>query len=141
MGKRIITGKLINKPLKEKFPMYGLYEEGFQLSKYEFSVLKRGRPRLDNWFSDFRAVVAGYLILIGAKTFLAMTRGVGLSMKSVDILDVLGLVLSILVVFVLWVGSRRVKTPERDEREKLIGEIERHFIYMPKREIYLKRDM
>lgn len=109
-----------------------LAEKPYELAKYEFSILKKGKFKSDTWFNLVCGATIGFFLLIGGKTLVALIQKETASLEKWELWSaVVGIVLAIaLKIF-------RKKTPDEQEFEEARKCIEEHFQANPRRRVHV----
>jgi hypothetical protein len=124
-----VAGQITNEP--ERY----LAEKPYELSKFEFSVIKKGKFKSEAWFQLVCGATAGFVIAILGKTLNALIQKQTPSLENWELWSVVaGVVLAIIL-------KNRSKTPDEKEFDEIKEYISQHFegtrprrIHVPGRE-------
>ncbi len=132
-----ITGKRFDSPLYVVGEISGeperyLAEKPYELSKYEFSILRKGKFKSDFWFQLSLGATIGFILAVIGKTLNALVQKQTPSIENWELWSILaGSVSSIVRRF--W-----KKSSEEKEFQEISRNIDQHFKETPKRRIHVK---
>lgn len=107
-----------------------LGEKPYELSKYEFSVLRKKKDSSKFWFQLICGATAGFILSVVGKILHALILKVDPKLELWEIL-------TILVGIVVAVFLKNRKTTEEVEADQIEQYIEQHYISNPKRRIHI----
>ena len=108
-----------------------LAEKPFELSKFEFSILKKGKFRTDTWFQLVAGATIGLVLVIAGKALNALTQQQTPTLENWELWSVgSGIILAAILKF-----SR--KTEEEKEFDEIRHSISQHFENSPRRRVHL----
>ena len=120
-----VSGEISGEP--ERY----LAEKPYELSKFEFSILKKGKFRSDTWFQLAAGATIGLVIAIAGKTLNALVQQQRPSLEGWELWAVFaGIVLSI----ILKCFPKSEDEKEFDETRQYISQ---HFENSPRRRVHL----
>ncbi len=133
---RTITGQRFDKPLFINGEVSGeperyLAEKPYELSKYEFSILRKGKFKSDSLFRWSMGATGGFVLAVIGKALSALIQKQTPSLKTWELW-------SIVAGTTITLGLRFMKkSPDEKEFEKISEHIDQHFKETPRRRIYV----
>lgn len=124
----LLQGQIIDEP--EQY----IAEKPYDLTKYEFSVLRR--PSLSEfWFNVVAGATAGFVISIAGKVIQSLLKKATPSLEAWELWSiVIGVVFSILIKWI-------IKSKDEKEKSSLENSINEHFTNHKPRKLHItKRD-
>lgn len=112
-------------------PEMYLGEKPYELSKHEFSVLKKGKYRSDFWFQITCGATGGLVLAILGKTLHAL---IGKRTPSLETWEIWAILAGVVIAFVLKLKKKNDDEKEFDEMRQCIDQ---HFLVTPKRRIHV----
>lgn len=137
-GNNPITGKKFDSPFIIQGggigePEIFLAEKPYELSRFEYSVLKKGKYVSHNWSNNvFLATIGLFLALLG-KTISAL---IGQQTPSIDCWEILAIVAGGVIGLIL---RFRKKSDEEKEFDEVGEEIDQHFAAILPRRVHVTR--
>ena len=120
-----VSGEITNEP--ERY----LAEKPYELSKFEFSILKKGKFRSDTLFQLISGATVGFVLVIIGKALNALIQKQTPTLENWELWSVgAGIVLGIILKF-------RSKTADEKEFDEIKEYINQHFESTPRRRIHL----
>ena len=132
-----IIGKRFDSPLYVDGEVSGeperyLAEKPYELSKYEFSILRKGKFKSDSWFQLAFGATIGFILAVIGKALNALVQKQTPSVENWELWSIAaGIVFAIILCF--W-----KKFSEEKEFQELSRNIDQHFKETPKRRIHVK---
>lgn len=131
-----ITGHKFDAPLYVRGfvsnePEMYLGEKPYELSKYDYGVLKKGQFRSDFWFQITCGATVGLVLALLGKALYALIRKTTPSLESWELCTVLVGIATTLVL------KLRKKNNEEMEFDEVRQTIDQHFYKSPKRRIHI----
>lgn len=107
-----------------------LAEKPYELSKFEFSILKKGKFRSDTWFQLVCGATVGLALVIAGKTLNALIQKQTPTVENWELWSfAAGVVLAVLLKF----GR---KTEDEKEFDEIRQYISQHFENSPRRRVH-----
>jgi len=131
-----ISGRRFDAPLFVHGAISGeperyLGEKPYELSKFEFSILKKGKFKSDTWFRVVCGATIGLVLAIVGKLLYALMQKQPPLLDNWELCSVgAGIVLAFILKF-------RKKTPEEAEFDEVRNYIEQYFKETPRRRIHV----
>lgn len=131
-----ISGQRFDNPLYVQGGITGeperyLAEKPFELSKYEFSILKKGKFRSDSLFQLVCGATIGFVLLILGKALNALIQKQTPSLENYELWSVgAGIIIALILKF-------RKQTPEEKEFNEVTDYIDKHYKETPIRRIHV----
>jgi len=135
-----VTGQLFDSPLYVSGGVTGeperyLAEKPYELSKYEFSILKKGKFSSDIWVPSVIGAIVGFILAVIGKLLQALIAKQNPSLEQWEIWAIIaGIIVCLLFKFV------RKRTSEEKEFERIKQYIDQHFLTSPKRRVHVTRE-
>ena len=108
-----------------------LAEKPYELSKFEFSILKKGKFRTDTWFQLSAGATIGLIIAVAGKALSALVQKQSPTLEGWELWAVgAGIVLATILKFLPKTGDEK----EFDETRQYISQ---HFENSPRRRVHL----
>jgi hypothetical protein len=128
-GREFDTPLYVDGEVSDEPEMY-LGEKPYELSKYEFSVLRKKKASSKFWFQLICGATAGFILSVVGKILHSLILKVDPKLELWEIC-------AILVGIIAAVFLKNKKTTETVEAEKIEQYIEQHYISNPKRRIHI----
>ena len=116
----------------EREPERYVAEKPYDLTRYEYSVLKRPFTG-DFWLNVSASATAGVLIAVVGKAILALIRKETPQIETWEIVALLMGACTVLLVKLC------LKSPQDEERNELLGVVDRHFSVNRPRRLHITR--
>lgn len=136
---QIISGQQFEEPLYvnggiTKEPERYLAEKPYELSKFEFSILKKGKLKSDTWFKLVSGATAGFVLSILGK---ALNSLIQRQIPSLESWELWAVIAGIIAAAILKKTKR--KTEDEKEFEAVRDYIDHYFKTTPRRRIHVAR--
>lgn len=131
-----ISGQRFDKPLYVHGGVTGeperyLAEKPFELNKYEFSILKKGKFGSDSLFQLVCGATIGFVLSILGKALNALIQKQTPSLENWELWSVgAGIIIALILKF-------RKQTPEENEFNEVTDYIDKHYKETPIRRIHV----
>jgi len=135
---RTITGQRFAEPLFVEGGVSGeperyLGEKPYELSKYEFSILKKGKFKSDLWFQLVIGATVTLMLVVLGKTLSALAQEQKPSLENWELWSIAA---GIALALSLWFKNKK-KPPDDKEFQEITEHIDQHFRETPKRRIHV----
>ena len=136
-GKKLIEGQRFDSPLifeggVDAEPQRYIAEKPYELTKYEFSVLRK-KDFPDLWFKIFMGATAGLVIALAGKVIISLVNKQSPTIATWELCSIgVGILLSICFRFF-------IKSKEEKERIQLVSAIDNHFEENKPRRVHLTK--
>ena len=122
-----VSGNITNEP--ERY----LAEKPYELSKFEFSVLKKGKFSSDTLFQLVSSATVGFVLAIVGKALNALVQKQTPTLENWELWSVgAGIVLALILIL-----KRKSKTEDEKKFDEIREYIKQHFENTPRRRVHV----
>jgi len=135
----LFTGVRFDKPLYvygevSEEPERYLAEKPYELSKFEFSILRKGKFKSNTLSHLVSGATVGLVIIVIGQAIDTLADKKTPSLERWELWSILA---GIVITVFLYIVNRKWKSPEEKEYEEILDDIDQHFKETPRRRIHL----